>query len=213
MTLRLDGRQRAMLAEMGLRVEWLPDSPVAIDEPEADDVAVECAASDSVAQCLAAPVDRERLALHGAGDPRPDWLVIGDAPSEGELPAGEPFPGPPGRLLDNMLRAVGLARGRKVYLAHLAKVAPGAAPQDESLAAQVQRLQPKVILAMGRFAVQALTGSDEPLGKLRGRAHQFMGSPLVVTYDPAYLLRNHLPEKAKAWADLCLAQALIAQRG
>jgi uracil-DNA glycosylase len=72
----------------------------------------------------------------------------------------------------------------------------------------VQLLQPKIILAMGRFAVQSLLDSTEPIGKLRGRPHQYLGVPVVVTYHPAYLLRN-LPDKAKAWADLCLAQTLM----
>ncbi len=73
-------------------------------------------------------------------------------------------------------------------------------------------MQPRVILAMGRFAVQALLRSSEPIGRLRGRVHTYEGVPLVVTYHPAYLLRN-LPDKAKAWDDLCLAATLLERQG
>jgi DNA polymerase len=76
----------------------------------------------------------------------------------------------------------------------------------------VELLQPRIIIALGRFAVQSLLGSDEPIGKLRGRAHEYLGVPVVVTYHPAYLLRN-LPDKAKAWADLCFAQSLVRSQG
>jgi DNA polymerase len=69
---------------------------------------------------------------------------------------------------------------------------------------QIELLKPKVSLAMGRFAVQALLRTEEAIGKLRGRVHRYQGVPLIVTYHPAYLLRN-LPDKAKAWDDLCLA--------
>ena len=75
---------------------------------------------------------------------------------------------------------------------------------------QIELLQPKVILAMGRFAIQSLLQTTEPIGKLRGRMHQYHGVPVIATYHPAYLLRN-LPDKAKAWADLCLAVDVMRQ--
>ena len=112
-----------------------------------------------------------------------------------------------------MLKALGLDRHHNVYIANVLKCRPpgnrNPEPQEVAqcepfLRRQVELLQPKIILAMGRFAVQSLLGSAEPIGKLRGRAHQYMGVPVVVTYHPAYLLRN-LADKAKAWADLCLA--------
>jgi DNA polymerase len=77
------------------------------------------------------------------------------------------------------------------------------------LVRQIELLAPRIILAMGRFAVQALLRTEEPIGRLRGRVHHYQGVPLVVTYHPAYLLRN-LPEKAKAWDDLCLAAQVAA---
>ncbi len=80
---------------------------------------------------------------------------------------------------------------------------------ERFLREQVAAVRPKVILAMGRFAVQALLETQEPAGRLRGRAHTYQGVPVVVTFHPGYLLRN-LPDKAHAWADLCLAQGLVA---
>ena len=156
--------------------------------------------------------------VFGVGDPHPDWLIVGEAPGEQEDLQGEPFVGQAGKLLDNMLRAVGLERGRKVYIANVLKCRPpgNRNPQPEEVAQcepflrrQVELLQPKIVIAMGRFAVQSLLGTSDPIGKLRGRVHRYQGVPLVVTYHPAYLLRN-LPEKAKAWADLCLALETMA---
>jgi uracil-DNA glycosylase len=159
--------------------------------------------------------------------PRADWLIVGEAPGENEDAQGEPFVGEAGKLLDNMLRAMlvdgqPLARQRNVFISNVLKCRPVADRNPSSaevamcqpyLQRQISLLQPKIILAMGRFAVQALTGSTEPLGKLRGRVHALQGSsyaaPVIVTYHPAYLLRN-LPDKAKAWADLLLAMETLA---
>ena len=131
---------------------------------------------------------------------------------------GEPFVGESGKLLDNMLRAIGLTRQdaaapKQVYIANTIKCRPpgNRNPQPDELAQcepflvrQVALVRPKIILAMGRFAVQSLLRSSEPIGRLRGRVHHYQGVPLIVTYHPAYLLRN-LADKAKAWDDLCLA--------
>ena len=130
---------------------------------------------------------------------------------------GEPFVGQAGKLLDNMLKAIGMDRHHQVYIANVLKCRPpgNRNPEPEEVAQcepflrrQVELLQPRIILAMGRFAVQSLLQTTEPIGKLRGRPHQYGGVPVVVTYHPAYLLRN-LPDKAKAWADLCLAMELL----
>jgi DNA polymerase len=160
--------------------------------------------------------------------PQVDWLIVGEAPGEHEDLQGEPFVGQAGKLLDNMLKACGLSRhgergpqGGGVYIANVLKCRPpgNRNPQPEEVAQcepylqrQVQLLQPKIIVAMGRFAVQSLLAdsvpevASHPLGKLRGKVYQYHGVPVVVTYHPAYLLRS-LNEKAKAWADLCLAMA------
>jgi uracil-DNA glycosylase family 4 len=155
--------------------------------------------------------------VFGTGNRQADWMVIGEAPGEHEDLQGEPFVGQAGKLLDNMLKAVGVARGRGVYIANVLKCRPpgNRNPEPDEVAQcepflrrQVELLQPRIILAMGRFAVQSLLQSQEPVGKLRGRVHRYNGVPLVVTYHPAYLLRN-LPDKAKAWQDLVLAKSLL----
>ena len=161
--------------------------------------------------------------------PQVDWLVVGEAPGEQEDRQGLPFVGPAGLLLDNMLRAVGLDRGQatkagSVYIANVLKCRPPSnrAPQPQEIAQctpylqrQIELLRPKIILALGRFAAQTLLAPSvpdvlhTPLGKLRGRAYEYQGTPVVVSYHPAYLLRN-LPDKAKAWDDWCLALSVVS---
>ena len=178
---------------------------------------------EAVAGCTACALCQSRKnTVFGVGAQRADWMVVGEAPGENEDLQGEPFVGQAGKLLDNMLAALALGRDRdgahSVFIANVLKCRPpgnrNPAPEEIAqcepfLKRQVALVQPKIILAMGRFAVQSLLQSNEPIGKLRGRVHHYQGVPLVVTYHPAYLLRN-LPEKAKAWADLCLARATLA---
>ena len=156
--------------------------------------------------------------VFGVGDESADWMLVGEAPGAEEDRLGEPFVGQAGKLLDNMLAAIGLARGRNVYIANVLKCRPpgNRNPEPEEvakcsphLARQIALIKPKLIVAMGRFAAQTLLGTDATIGSLRGRVHSYQGVPLVVTYHPAYLLRN-LPDKAKAWADLLLARKTIA---
>ena len=160
-----------------------------------------------------------------SGQGTAQWMVVGDLPSDIDEPSGQPFTGPEGVLLDNMLKAVGVRRQGSAHsadaradlpeacLTHAVKCRPlnGRNPETAELATcagylsrQVALAQPRVILAMGRFAIQSLLGSTEPMGKLRGRLHDFQGVPVVVTYPPSSLLRNPA-DKAKAWADLVLA--------
>ena len=288
MSLDLDARQRAMLAEMGVRV-WLPEPvPATPDrsavvpetiadkhdltlgnggkgqestprdrQPGAGEAVVTrapvapgtarapqlagidgmdwTALRDTVAGCQACGLCQGRTqTVFGVGDTAAEWMVVGEAPGEQEDLQGEPFVGPSGQLLDNMLKAIGLSRLadasgeganggsalRGVYIANVVKCRPPGnrnphpdevAKCDPYLARQVALVRPKIILAMGRFAVQSLLQTTEPIGKLRGQVHRYHGVPVIVTYHPAYLLRN-LPEKAKAWADLCLAMD-VAERG
>lgn len=155
-------------------------------------------------------------AILGEGPATADWMVVGDAPGEDEDKEGVSFAGPAGQLLDNMLKALNLSRSQ-VYITHALKCrtpSGRSASQVEVshcatyLSRQVALVQPKVILAMGRTAALALLQSAEPLGKLRAEVQSFQGVPVVVTYPPAYLLRNQA-DKAKAWADLCLAASLV----
>ena len=177
---------------------------------------------EEVAQCQACALGGSRTqTVFGAGSPRAQWLIVGEAPGEQEDLRGEPFVGPAGKLLDAMLRAAGLTRSdeaavepsRQVYIANTLKCRPPRNRNPEPgemlkcepfLVRQIELLRPRVIIAMGRFAVQSLLRTEEAIGRLRGRVHRYQGVPVVVTYHPAYLLRN-LPDKAKAWDDLCLA--------
>jgi DNA polymerase len=302
MSLDLDARRRAMLAEMGVRVWWpepvlAPESPestpetiaargqsalgeaekgikrgtenaleprstapsgpertVAAPRPAPSASGVDVGALDwdalreAVTACRACGLCQGRTqTVFGVGDRQADWMVVGEAPGEQEDLKGEPFVGPSGQLLDNMLKTIGLSRRagggpvggaetaedgamapaepaapvlRGVYIANVVKCRPPGNRNphpdevlkcDPYLARQVALVRPKIILAMGRFAVQSLLRSTEPIGKLRGRVHHYQGVPVIVTYHPAYLLRS-LPEKAKAWADLCLAMD-VAERG
>ncbi|MEY3945155.1 MAG: hypothetical protein RL697_1168 [Pseudomonadota bacterium] len=176
------------------------------------------ALEQAVQQCQACGLCNSRKnTVFGVGDVQAQWMVIGEAPGENEDLQGQPFVGQAGKLLDNMLRAIGLDRQATgqagVYIANALKCRPpgnrNPEPQEMATCApylvrQVQLVKPRIILAMGRFAVQSLLQTTEPIGKLRGRVHQYQGVPVVVTYHPAYLLRNPA-DKAKAWADLCLA--------
>lgn len=178
---------------------------------------------DAVAACTACGLCRgRRQTVFGVGHRRAEWMIVGEAPGEQEDIQGEPFVGRSGQLLDNMLRAIGLTRSdddavRQVYIANTIKCRPpgNRNPEPDELARcepflirQIQLVQPRIIVAMGRFAVQSLLRSSDPIGRLRGRVHQYQNVPLIVTYHPAYLLRNP-EEKAKAWDDLCLALATL----
>jgi DNA polymerase len=180
----------------------------------------------AVAECRACELcQTRRQTVFGVGNERAHWMIVGEAPGEQEDLRGEPFVGAAGQLLDRMLAAIGLTRGeappeRQVFIANTLKCRPprNRNPQAEELARcepflqrQIALLRPRIILAMGRFAVQSLLRSDEPIGRLRGRVHEYQGVPLIVTYHPAYLLRN-LVDKARAWDDLCLA-AEVVDRG
>jgi DNA polymerase len=186
-----------------------PDAPLSAPATTWDTLA------DAVARCTACPLYATRTqGVLGVGDRNADWLVIGEAPGADEDAQGEPFVGQAGKLLDAMLAAIGLQRGDNVYITNVLKSRPpgNRNPEPAEVAAcrpylltQIELIQPKLILALGRFAAQSLLDTDEAIARLRGRVHRFQDVPLIVTYHPAYLLRN-LPDKARAWEDLCLAR-------
>jgi uracil-DNA glycosylase family 4 len=181
---------------------------------------------EAVAGCRACALcESRRHTVFGVGHEQAHWMIVGEAPGENEDRLGEPFVGQAGRLLDSMLRAIGLTREaappqRQVFICNVLKCRPpgnrNPEPQEVAqcepfLKRQVALVKPRIILAMGRFAVQSLLRTTEPIGRLRGRVHDYEGVPLIVTYHPAYLLRN-LPDKAKAWDDLCLALDTLQAR-
>jgi uracil-DNA glycosylase family 4 len=172
-----------------------------------------------IAACVACPLCRTRnRTVPGVGDSEADWLFVGEAPGAEEDAKGEPFVGQAGRLLDNMLAALGMSRENNVYIANVLKCRPpgNRTPEPAEAAAcrpylerQVALLRPRLIVALGRSAAVQLLNVDAPIATLRGRVHRYGDIPLIVTYHPAYLLRN-LPDKAKAWEDLLLARRTVA---
>ncbi len=171
-----------------------------------------------VAACTACSLCKTRnQAVPGVGDTHAQWLFVGEAPGAEEDAKGEPFVGQAGRLLDNMLAALGMKRGQNVYIANVLKCRPPGnrtpSPLESEacrpyLDRQIALLRPALIVALGKSAATTLLNVDASIASLRGRVHRYQGVPLIVTYHPAYLLRN-LPDKAKAWEDLCLARATM----
>ncbi|MGH8293976.1 MAG: uracil-DNA glycosylase [Steroidobacteraceae bacterium] len=160
-------------------------------------------------------------AVFGVGNPRAEWMVIGEAPGAEEDRRGEPFVGPAGQLLDAMLHAIGLSRAENVFIANVLKCRPpgNRDPRPEEVAAclpylrrQIEHVHPRLLLAVGRVAAQNLLGTEASLSRLRGRVHRFgeLNTPLVVTYHPAYLLRNPA-DKRKAWEDLKFARSVFRE--
>ncbi len=151
--------------------------------------------------------------VFGVGNERADWFFVGEGPGVDEDEQGEPFVGESGKLLDNMLAAIKLQRGKDVYIANVSKCRPpeNSHPTAEQialclpyLARQIELVNPKLIVALGKVAATNLLGEDMPLDALRGTLHDYNGIPLIVTYHPAYLLRRP-SAKAQAWQDLCFA--------
>jgi uracil-DNA glycosylase family 4 len=175
----------------------------------------------SVKTCTLCPLHQTRTqAVFGVGNRNAQWMVIGEAPGADEDRQGEPFVGRAGQLLNAMLRSIGLPRA-DVYIANILKCRPPnnrdpdpgeSASCTPYLSQQIELVQPRVLLAVGRISAQWLLQTDTPIGRLRGRVLTYgtRNTPLVVTYHPAYLLRSPL-EKAKAWTDLCLVKELLGQ--
>ena len=168
----------------------------------------------SVTDCVACPLHEARnKTVLGVGDEAAEWLFVGEGPGAEEDASGEPFVGQAGKLLDNMLAAIKLKRGTNVYIANVVKCRPPnnrnpeafeAAQCEPYLHRQIELIRPKLIVALGKVAAVNLLKREASVTSMRGRVHEYRGTPMIVTYHPAYLLRS-LPEKAKAWEDLCFA--------
>ncbi len=235
----LDARRARLWRDMGLGPRWLERNTCAGEGARAEPVPLQApppgagldwdALERAVAGCTACALCQTRTrTVFGVGDRAARWLVVGEAPGAEEDARGEPFVGQAGRLLDRILAAAGLSRtgsgDAAVYIANVLKCRPpgNRHPEPEEamrcepyLRRQIELLSPSLILVMGRAASQALLGSDASIASLRGRAHPIEVAgrtvPVIVTYHPAYLLRN-LADKAKVWADLCLALEVFARR-
>ena len=233
---RDEDARRQYLDAIGIEV-WLargPRAQPANDPAPAQDVTQALLSNDSdeidglgwddlrarVLACMRCGLhERRTQAVFGVGDAQAQWMIIGEAPGAEEDRLGEPFVGRAGKLLNNMLLAIGLKRG-EVYIANIVKCRPpgNRDPQAEEaqscapyLARQIALIQPKIILAVGRVAAQNLLNTDRTVGALRGKEFRYAntGIPVIVTYHPAYLLRSP-QEKRKAWDDLRLARRSFA---
>jgi uracil-DNA glycosylase len=193
----------------------VPVPPAGSDERSAGILHLDWQAlRESASTCTACPLHARRTkVVFGVGDERAEWMFVGEGPGADEDAHGDPFVGQAGKLLDNMLSAIALKRGTNVYIANVVKCRPPGNRNPEPAEAQscepyllrqIQLIKPRLIVALGRVAAVNLLGRDASIASLRGTVHDFRGTPLIVTYHPAYLLRN-LPDKSKSWADLCFA--------
>jgi DNA polymerase len=204
-------RRNEVLAEMGIAPVWRLKNKKEVAESVVEWIPLKA----EVSGCVKCGLHKTRTqTVFGVGDENADWMLIGEAPGAEEDRLGDPFVGQAGKLLDNMLAAIGLSRRKNVYIANVLKCRPpgNRNPTPEEVAQcsphllkQIGLIKPKLILAMGRFAAQTLLESDASIASLRGRVHRYAGVPLIVTYHPAYLLRT-LEDKAKAWEDLVFAR-------
>ena len=226
-----DATRLAYLQAMEIDVWRERGAEVPVEEAPADNPEVPAAQDvpllsweqlqQHVAACTACDLHQTRTqTVFGVGNPDADWMIIGEAPGQQEDRRGEPFVGRAGQLLDQMLLAVGLDR-QSVFIANVLKCRPPnnrdpakneAAACRHYLERQIELINPRIVLAVGRIAAQLLLATDEPLGRLRGRQHALKDGtlPLVVTYHPAYLLRSP-SQKGKAWQDLCIAQRIAGE--
>ncbi len=222
-----------LLKEMGLGPIWKlrqpprkkRGEPASAEPAPVDDRTAAIAAmgweelGQAVAACTACPLCQTRKqAVLGVGDVNADWLFVGEGPGAEEDERGEPFVGQAGKLLDAMLAAIDLRRGEGVYIANAVKCRPPGNRTPEPaetaacwpfLARQIELIRPKLIVTLGKPAAQTLLQQEVTIARARDMVHDFAGIPLIVTYHPAYLLRN-LPDKAKAWEDLCFMRKTMA---
>ncbi len=204
------------LAELNLSPVWRQRKMADISPPIADATQLDWPQlRQAVADCSACDLHLQRVqTVFGVGNEQADWLFVGEAPGEDEDRQGEPFVGQAGKLLDNMLASIALKRGENVYITNVVKCRP---PNDRNVGSaeilscapyldrQIALLQPRLIVALGKVAALRLLGKDATIASLRGKVLDYHGTPLIVTYHPAYLLRT-LSDKARAWEDLCFAR-------
>lgn len=239
----MDARKQAYLRAMGIdiwqareprqaTVEVLPESSVA-PEPERTDpprqqgegvATLDWAGLEArVAGCTLCELHQGRSqTVFGVGNRLADLMIIGEAPGAEEDRQGEPFVGRAGQLLTAMLRAIRLTR-QDVYIANILKCRPpnnrDPKPEEAALCSQylkrqIELIQPRLILAVGRIAAQRLLQSNSSLARLRGQLHRYplTNTPLIATYHPAYLLRTP-SDKGKAWQDLIFVQKTLGVQG
>lgn len=201
--------------EQGL-VVGTPNGTLFEPNPFADVKSLEAIAK-LVQACTRCPLYQTAIqGVPGEGDPKADLMVVGEAPGANEDETGRPFVGQSGALLNKILEAIDLKR-EDVFICNVVKHRPpgNRNPTPEEVAAcspylvrQIQLIKPKAILALGTFAAQTLLETKTPIGKLRGAVHRYHGTPLIVTYHPAALLRNPA-WKRPTWEDVKLARRVL----
>lgn len=229
----MNARRQEMLKELGLMPLWRHRENEQISSivkvsnlsvTEKDERRFRISHSDwaqlkvNVASCTSCSLCQDRTkTVFGVGDEDANWMCVGEAPGLEEDIGGEPFIGPAGKLLDNMLEAISLKRGKNIYIANIVKCRPPGNRNPEYsevqqcepfLARQIELIKPKLIIALGKVAAQNLLNTNATIASLRGKLHEYSGIPLIVTYHPAYLLRIQ-PDKAKVWKDLCFAKNIM----
>ena len=211
-------RRYEVLKEMGLTPVWrLRDAEVSQPEsssPEKEWIELK----QAVPACTACGLHKTRTqTVLGVGDEQADWLFIGEAPGAEEDRLGEPFVGQAGKLLDNMLAAIGLNRAENVYICNVLKCRPpgNRNPEPDEIAqcepflhAQIAAIRPRVIVALGKFAAQTLLATDTPISRLRGQFHQLRDVHVMPTFHPSYLLRNPAA-KREVWEDMKMVIARL----
>lgn len=209
------------LEAMGIDV-WLPRVLADLQQAPVSEVTAETidsweALRTEVAQCTQCGLCETRSqTVFGSGDENADWMIIGEAPGQSEDQQGLPFVGKAGLLLTEMLRAIDIDRD-KVFITNAVKCRPPNNREPKSIEVETCKtyllrqqalLKPKIILALGHVAAKAVLNTDEPVAELRGKTHALNGTPVVVVYHPAYLLRSLL-DKRKAWADLKFTMQIV----
>lgn len=214
---RRPARVAPTLVSAAARAQTVPEDRITVNEtlrePSPAGVGWE-ELEQAVATCAKCGLEKTRTqTVFGVGNRSARWLFVGEAPGADEDRQGEPFVGRAGQLLNAMLFAIGLKR-EDVYIANVLKCRPpnNRDPQPNEVAhcepyliRQIELIRPRLIVALGRHAAHSLLKTEVPLARLRGQRLSYHGTPLVVTYHPAYLLRTPA-DKRRAWDDLCLAR-------
>jgi uracil-DNA glycosylase family 4 len=199
----------------GVPAEQPAPQPVVFSKSPADALAAIRADIGDCTRCKLHTLGRTQV-VFGVGNPNADLMFVGEAPGGDEDIQGMPFVGRAGQLLTKIIEAIGLTRD-DVYIANVIKCRP---PQNRNpepdevetcepfLFRQIDTIQPKVIVALGKFAAQALLRTDAPISRLRGRVFDYRGAKLIPTFHPAYLLRNP-SSKREVWEDMKVARGLL----
>jgi DNA polymerase len=211
-------RQRGMVSDT--------IAAIATDPPSAQSVAISATVSDTLElihsdigpdcrRCKLCTMGRSQI-VFGVGNPKARLMFVGEAPGEEEDKRGEPFVGRAGQLLTKIIEAIGLTR-EQVYIANVIKCRPPGNRNPEAdeveqcepyLFRQIDVIQPRVIVPLGKFAAQSLLKTMDPITRLRGRQFDYRGAALIPTFHPAYLLRNP-SAKREVWEDMKKVRAIL----